>query len=345
MSEEKNLPNVPERILHLKNKVLAKDQISREEAVELSHFSREERWIPYLMAAANEIRLAFAGNRVHTCTIINAKSGACAEYCSFCSQSAFFNTEAPVYGVMDKEKIAQEAEKARDEYGSKCFGVVMSGRGPVEGPEFEKTLETIRAVKEVGGIQPDASLGILTRPIAQKLKDAGVQGYNHNLQTSRRFYPEIVKTMDYDDRVETIKIVKEMGWMACSGGIYGMGEAWEDRIDLCLELRELNVDVVPLNFLHPIAGTALGNRPKIPVFEALASIAITRFLLPEQIIHICGGREHNLEQFQSMIFLAGASGVMLGSYLTTNGRNVDHDHEMMRAQGLEWKEKAPTLSV
>lgn len=343
--ENQNAVSAPERILHLKNKVLAKDQLSREEGLELTRFASEERWIPYLMAAANEVRLAFAGKRVHTCTIINAKSGACAEYCSFCSQSAFFNTEAPVYGLMEKEKIVAEAEKARDEYGSKCFGIVQSGRGPVEGPELDATLDAIRAVRDTGGIQPDASLGILDRNVAKKLHDAGIRGYNHNLQTSRRFYPQIVRTMDYEERVETIKIVKEMGWMACSGGIYGMGESWEDRIDLLLELRELNVDVVPLNFLHPIPGTPLGTRPKMPVFEALASIAISRLMLPEPVIHICGGREHNLEQFQSMIFFAGASGVMLGNYLTTEGLGIAGDHAMMQAQGLAWGPQAATPSA
>lgn len=337
MADQATICRAPERILELKDQVLRNHPLGRGEGLELARFAAEERWVPYLMAAANEVRIAFAGNRVHTCTIVNAKSGACPEYCSFCAQSAFFNTEAPVYGVMEKEKIAEEAVKARDEYGSKCFGVVQSGRGPVEGPEFEKTLEAIRTVRDAGGIQPDASLGILTRPIAKRLHEAGVRGYNHNLQTSRRFYPQIVKTMDYDERVETIRIVKEMGWMACSGGIYGMGETWEDRIDLLLELRKLDVDIVPINLLHPIAGTPLGNRPKLPVYEALAAIAISRLMLPEPVIHICGGREHNLEQFQSMIFLAGASGVMLGNYLTTQGRDVGQDHSMMESLGLEWK--------
>jgi biotin synthase len=182
-----------------------------------------------------------------------------------------------------------------------------------------------------------ATLGALTPETAKFLFDCGIRRVNHNLETSRRFYPSIVTTQPYSERINTLKTAKAAGLSLCSGGIFGLGENWDDRLDMIFTLREIGVDVMPINFLNPIHGTPLGDLPKLPAMECLKIISICRFLLPQQELKVAGGREVCLRDLQSWIFFAGADSTMIGNYLTTYGRSPEMDHQMVRDLGLNWR--------
>ncbi|MFT5994287.1 MAG: biotin synthase, partial [Bradymonadia bacterium] len=215
------------------------------------------------------------------------------------------------------------------------YGIVTATKDLKPGKMLDRLLEAVSAVAQDGKIQADASLGIIyDLEVAQALKNAGLVELNHNLETSRRFFPEVCSTHSYDDRVNTLKLAKQAGLMTCSGGICGMGETWEDRIDLALELRELVVDTVPLNFLHRIEGTPLESEAELTPLEILKIIAVFRLLLPATEIKVAGGREANLRSMQPMMYMAGANSSMVGNYLTTGGWNAEKDREMIVDMGL-----------
>ncbi|MCK6529804.1 biotin synthase BioB [Myxococcota bacterium] len=313
--------------------VLGGGEISREDA--LSLFEAEGPDLVDLMAAANRIRHHFRGDAIHLCSIVNAKSGSCSEDCGFCSQSAHFDTGIPEYGFIGDDEIVAGARRAIQD-GSKALGLVAAWRGLKRGPTLDRVLGAIRHLASQGGILADASLGIIEEPgIAHDLKAAGLHTYNHNLETSRRHFPKVCGTHDYDERVRTLEHLRAAGIRRCSGGIFGMGEAVEDRVDLALELRRLEVEVVPLNFLNPMEGTPLEGQEPISPMEVLKTIAVMRFLLPRQEIMIAGGREVNLRDLQPMMFIAGASATMAGAYLTTGGRKAEDDWRMIRDLGLD----------
>lgn len=284
-----------------------------------------------VLYAANKIRKHFVGQRVHCCSIVNARSGKCSEDCKFCAQSAHFATGAPVYDLLSTEEIVAAAREARDN-GARCFGVVTSGRG-VRDADLPRFCEIYRALRGLG-LRLGGSLGVMTFDQARQLREAGMEMINHNLETSRRMFPRIVRTHTYDERLDTLRAAKQAGMILCSGGIFGMGETWEDRIDMLLELAGLGVQSVPLNFLHRIPGTPLEHVEPLSAQEILRSIALARFILPKAEIRICGGRSVNLRDLQSWIFHAGASGALIGNYLTTMGRTVEDDWQMIRDLGL-----------
>ncbi len=322
----------------LSQRIINGHRLNKTEALTLTQIEGQDN-ILLLCQAADRIRQACCGNIVDLCSIINVKSGNCSENCQFCSQSAHHQAEnSPIYGLKSSEEIIAQA-KAAEAAGAKRFCLVSQGRGPKynspQSAEFEKILETVRQITTETNIKPCCALGEVTLEQAQELKEAGVTRYNHNLEASENYYESIVSTHSWGDRVETVKNLKKAGIQACTGGIIGMGETWEDRVDLAISLRELEVDSVPINLLNPREGTPLGHLPKLDVFTALKAIAIFRFILPEQILRYAGGREAIMGELQSLGLQSGINAMLIGHYLTTLGQPPEKDHAMLESLGLQ----------
>jgi biotin synthase len=320
------------KISAIGDRIINGGEITGDEALVLSETCGGDLF--FLFAEANRIREHFLGNGINLCSIVNAKSGRCPENCAFCSQSAHHRTESPVFPLLDEERMvacAREAEAG----GSSCFGIITSGTGIKGGEELDRICRVVRRIRRDMRISPSCSLGIIDSETASALKEAGVETYHHNLETARSFFPSICTTHEYEEDVNTVRIAKEAGMKVCCGGIFGLGEAAPQRVELALTLRELDVESVPLNFLNPIQGTPLEGADFITPLECLATIAIFRFILPKKKISVCGGRETNLRDLQSWIFMAGASGTMIGNYLTTTGRPPEQDWQMIRDLGIE----------
>ena len=306
--------------------------ITEDEALHLATATGTDRYA--LFMAASTVKEHFVGSKVSLCSIINAKSGRCAENCAFCAQSSHHSSEIPVYPLVDEESLVAGAHAA-EKCGSICYGIVTSGTGISPGEELDRICRALERIRKETSIAPSCSLGILDDQTAKILKTAGSVTYHHNLETARSFFPQICTTHDYEMDVATVRAAKSAGMNVCSGGIFGLGETVAQRIEMALTLRELSVDSVPLNFLNPIAGTRLADASNITPQECLVTIALYRLLLPEKVITVCGGREKNLRDLQSWMFFAGASGTMVGNYLTTTGRNTDDDWQMLSDLELE----------
>jgi len=319
----------------LEDKVLKGEHISREEALYIAEVSGSE--IFELFASANKIRNHSKGNSVGLCSIVNAKSGACSEDCSFCAQSSKSKAKIEVYPLLGKEITLQKAREAKKS-GAERFSIVTSGR-KISEMDLLLIGDIISEIRQIGLI-PCASLGMLKEKELSILKSAGLDRYHHNLETSEGFYPQICSTHSYTDKLTTIDAVKSIGLSLCSGGIFGMGETWQDRIDMAFLLKELDVDSVPINFLISIKGTALEYRGFLHPFEALKIISLFRYILPQKEIRICGGRMQILGEFNSMVFLAGADSLLIGNYLTTSGRNYEDDFKLIETYGLSQHKNA-----
>ena len=305
-------------------------EITRDEALELAAGGPEAT--PDMIACAGKIRERHKRNGVFKCAIINAKSGMCPEDCAFCAQSAHHHTQVAVYDLLSAEKLEAGGMKAAAA-GATHYSVVTSGTSLTE-RDVDTVCRVAERLKRKTDLTLCASVGLLEPVAARKLKAAGISRYHHNLETSRSHFEAICSTHDYEDDVQTVKEAKAAGLMVCSGGIFGMGESWEQRVELAFTLKELDVDSVPINFLNPIKGTRLQDRSMLRPMEALKVIALYRFIHPRRDITICGGREATLGDFQSWIFAAGANGLMVGNYLTTLGRSMEMDLEMIRELGL-----------
>lgn len=325
-----------EFIHQLKDRVLEGYLVTREDTAKLLSISIEkEEELKELLKAANEIREKFCGNFFNLCTILNAKSGRCSENCRYCAQSAHFKTNADVYPLVSKE-VALEAAKEVEVEGAHRFSLVTSGRG-LQGKEEEldKLQEIYRYLKENTDLDLCASHGICSKEALQKLKDAGVKTYHHNLESSRRFYPTICTSHTFDDRVNTVKYAHEVGLQVCSGGIFGLGETEEDRIDMAFDLRELKVHSVPINILTPIPGTPLENNKEIDPKELLKDIAIYRFILPKVSIRYAGGRV-KLGEYAKLGLEGGVNSALTGNFLTTTGNTIESDKKMIKELGYEY---------
>lgn len=315
---------------NLAERVLNGGEVGRDEALWLAG----DASFGELLFHANRLRETFQGDSVHICSIINAKSGACSENCKFCAQSAHHKTGAAVYPLVGKERMLNESGVAA-ERGADRFGIVTSGESAsANRADFDRICAAARQIHQAGQVTPCVSIGKLSREDCEQLKAAGLERIHHNLETSERFYPEICTSHPFSERVETVRNAKAAGMQVCCGGIFGLGETWSDRVDLALLLHELAVDAVPLNFLMPLPGTPLADRELLPPREALRIVALFRFVLPQKEIKVCGGRDLVLRDLQSWIFRAGASGMMIGDYLTTRGRSVDDDLQMLADLGL-----------
>jgi biotin synthase len=325
-----------QRIAALGEQVLAGGSISRDEAWWLFHLEYSAD-IFDLLSWANRVREHFKGNKIHLCSIVNIKAGGCPENCRFCAQSALYQTDAPRYGLVESNAILAAAAEAQAN-GVTGLGLVAAWRGLEEGPVLDELCARFEELKHSGQARPDASLGIISNQrVADRLKDAGVECYNHNLESSRRFFPQVCTSHTYDERLQTVRHLKQAGIKICSGGIIGLGETREDRCDLAFSLKEIGANVVPINILNPIPGTPMATTPPLPVLEILKTIACFRFILPRQEIMIAGGRVANLRDAQSLIFMAGASALMVGNYLTTLNQPVEKDLQMLKDLGLDPK--------
>jgi biotin synthase len=323
-----------DRITDLGRRVLSGGEVARAEGLWLFNLERGTDILD-LLSWANRIREHFKGNKIHLCSIVNIKAGGCSENCRFCSQSALYQTDSPRYGLIDAEPIHAAAAEARAN-GITALGLVAAWRGLEEGPVLDEICGHFERLRRDGQARPDASLGMIkSQSVADRLKASGCECYNHNLESSRRFFPEVCTTHTYDERIQTIRHLQHAGIKICSGGILGMGETREDRCDLAFSLKELGVHVVPMNFLNPIPGTPFGNNPPLAPMEILKSIACFRFILPRQEIKVAGGRTVNLRDLQSLIFMAGASALMVGNYLTTLNQPVEKDLQMLKDLGLD----------
>ena len=285
-----------------------------------------------LLWGATALRRRHKGDEVKFCAILNAKSGRCPEDCAFCAQSAHHRAQIEVYPLMKPEEILIRAEEAQ-EMGARRFSIVTSGKA-LKDREMETVLEAVSLIKDRTDLIPCASLGILTPERARALKEVGLHCYHHNLEAAPSFFPRICTTHSCEEDIETLRYVKEAGLEVCSGGIFGLGEERRHRVELALTLREIGVDSVAINFLHPIPGTKLQDQKPLPPLELLRSVAVFRFLLPEKDIRICGGREFGLRDLHPLVFFAGANGIMIGNYLTTKGRDWRSDLRMIEDLGL-----------
>lgn len=319
-------------IIALADVVIAGGQLSHQELLELARLPRE--LLPSLFCAATRVREHHFGNRVSLCSIINAKSGLCPEDCSFCAQSSHHATGVSTYPLLDRTALVTAACTAGKD-GAACFGIVTSGSGISDGDELARVCDAVCSIRAEGVVAPGASLGTLTASAAAALKAAGLVTYHHNLETARSFFPQICSTHDYEDDVTTVRLAKQAGLRICSGGLFGLGESMEQRIELALTLRDLGVDSVPINFLDPVPGTPLAGMSQLTPLTCLHTIALYRLILPDAHITVCGGRQRNLRELQSWIVMAGASGIMTGNYLTKEGRRPDDDRRMLEDQGLE----------
>ncbi len=288
-----------------------------------------------LITMANSVRKEAVGQRLELCNILNAKSGSCSQDCKFCAQSAHHKTGVSTYPLLKKEDILSAALRAK-EIGAERFDIVTSGNRLTR-EELQTIADCISEITSKIGIKMCASLGKMDAEGFLLLKKAGLTRYHHNIETSPRYFPEIVTSHTFQDRVDTIKAAKAAGFEVCSGGIIGMGETMDDRIDMALILKELNVDSVPINILVPISGTLLEKQSAISCHEVLRTIALFRIILKDKIIKIAAGRESVLRDFQALGFMAGANGMLIGGYLTIKGRSIEEDHKLVDEVKKLWE--------
>ncbi len=313
--------------------VLGGTAASQDDAVRMLYISRQPD-VFYLLSHANIIRDYFRGDRIGTCAIVNARSGRCSEDCVFCAQSKQHAADIATYGLMADAKLIEAAQEAA-RHGVQRFSIVTSGKGCSSEAELEVICSVVRRIADSGSVLPCVSLGILSSEQFAKLRSSGLRRYHHNLESAPSFFPQVCSTHAFDDRVHTIRRAASAGLEICAGGLFGMGETPEQRIELAAVLRDLDVDSVPLNFLHPIRGTPLENAAALHPLEILATIAAFRFMLPAKEIRVCGGRGYGLKTLQPLIYAAGADGVMVGNYLTTKGSSIATDVEEVHGMGLK----------
>lgn len=317
-------------VAKLWEKVLSGEPISARDASFIASLEGHE--LIKLFAAASRIREHYRQKSVDLCAIANAKSGACSEDCSYCAQSFRSTAEIPVYALVSEETVLAKAREARNA-GVKRFCIVTGGRKAAK-RELRQIAAMVGKIRETG-LLPCATLGLLEKDELRMLKESGLERYHHNLETSRDFFPSVCSTHTYSDKLHTIGAAQSVGLSVCSGGLFGMGESWRDRIDMGFALKELSVDSVPINFLIPVKGTRMENRQTLAPFEALKIVSLYRFLLPEKEIRVCGGRRQTLGEFNSMVFMAGADSLLTGNYLTAIGTPYEDDLELLRRYGLD----------
>lgn len=313
----------------IKNRILAGGEITPDEAIELAlHANR-----PELYAVADEIRRAFCNRVLDSCSIINARSGHCPENCKWCAQSAHYNTHIETYDAIPEEEALAMA-RLNESQGIKRLSLVTSGRS-VRNSDLDYFCDLYRRMGKETNLQLCASMGLLKREELQKLKEAGVKRYHCNLETSSSYFPELCTTHTSAQKKETIRTAQELGMEICSGGIIGMGETMQQRIELAFELKELGVCSVPMNILSPIPGTPLEHTTPIGDEDILVTIAIFRFVLPHAFIRFAGGRARLSRATQKQALLAGVNGLLMGDMLTTLGSGVDNDKALIQEAGYD----------
>jgi biotin synthase len=305
--------------------------INAEDALAVLRLPQAEIWS--LLEISDRVRRHFKGDQIRLCSIVNAKSGLCSEDCAFCSQSIRSNASIEKYPLMEEEEIVAAARDAKQR-GAREFSIVTSGLSMQSGRELERVGNAIARIRADVGLETCVSLGTLSAENISVLLSRGLRSVHHNLETARRFFPSICTTHDYEEDIRAVREAKAAGAWVCCGGIFGIGETVEDRVELAMTLRELNVDSIPVNFLNPIEGTPLHGTSDLTPFDCLKIIVMLRLCHPSREIIVCGGREVNLRDMQGLIFAAGATGMMIGNYLTTSGRPAEEDLQMIEDLGL-----------
>ncbi|HIY17864.1 MAG TPA: biotin synthase BioB [Candidatus Blautia avistercoris] len=311
----------------LTEKVLGKGKITKDEALKLYDMPLEE-----LCEAADRIRKHFCKDGFDICTIVNGKSGRCSENCKYCAQSSFYHTSAKEYSLLDKEEILRQA-RYNAQKGVLRYSIVTSGK-KLPDKEVDEMCDIIKEIRKTVGISVCVSFGLLNKEQFAKLKEAGASRVHNNLETSRRNFPNVCTTHTFDDKIQAIQAAKEAGLTVCSGGILGLGETVEDRIDLALSLRELEIKSVPINLLNPIPGTPYENNPVLSEEEMRRTVAVFRFLLPEASLRLAGGRGLLKDKGESC-FCSGANAVISGDMLTTSGYTIDSDMKLIKKLGYK----------
>jgi biotin synthase len=305
--------------------------ITREEALALGEIE-DHHEILALIDRAWEARVDRFGDSTDMCSLVNAKSGGCAEDCGFCAQSRFAEADTPMHAMMSPEQILEHA-RAAEAAGAHRFCMVTQGQG-LSRRDFKNILEGAKLVAEHTNLKRCASIGHMSVERAKQLKDVGIQRVHHNVETAESYYPEVSTTVRYEGRIRTIEAVKEAGLETCVGGILNLGETREQRVEMAFQLADIDPDSVPINLLNPRAGTKFGDREFIDPWEAVKWVAIFRLILPEALFRLCGGRIENLGELQPLAVKAGLNGVMMGNFLTTLGAEPEDDRAMFEELGL-----------
>ncbi|MDQ6605052.1 MAG: biotin synthase BioB, partial [Actinomycetota bacterium] len=305
--------------------------ITREEALHLGELEGHIE-IEALVQRAWEARLERFADATDMCSLVNAKSGGCAEDCGFCAQSRYAEADTPMHAMMDAEQILEHA-RAAEAAGAHRFCMVTQGQG-LSRRDFEKVLEGARLVAQHTNLKRCASIGHISVDRAQALKEAGIQRVHHNVETAESYYPEVSTTVRYEGRLRTIDAVREAGLETCVGGILNLGETRAQRVEMAFQLAAINPTSVPINLLNPRPGTKFGDRERMDPWEVVKWIAIFRLVLPEALFRLCGGRVENLGELQRTAVKAGLNGVMMGNFLTTLGNTPDEDRAMFDELGL-----------
>ncbi len=305
--------------------------ISEDDALAVLRMPQREMW--RMLEVASEVRRFFKGDEVRLCSILNAKSGYCSEDCAFCAQSSRSQADIERYPLLAEEAIIAAAREARRGKAGE-FSIVASGFAMHNKAELARVGSAIARIKKEEGMETCASLGALSLRDTLFLLSCGLRTIHHNLETARSYFPSICTTHDYEDDVRSVREAKLAGARVCSGGVFGIGETPEGRVELAATLRELAVDSIPVNFLNPIPGTPLAGVKNLSPFDCLKIIAMLRLFNPSRDVIVCGGRMENLRDLQSLIFAAGANGLMIGNYLTTPGRSAASDLLMIEDMGL-----------
>jgi biotin synthase len=305
--------------------------ITRDEALALGELS-EPVEIEALVQRAWEARRERFGDSTDLCSLVNAKSGGCAEDCGFCAQSKYAEAETPLHAMMEPDQILEHA-RAAEAAGAHRFCMVTQGQG-LSKRDFDKVLAGARLVAEHTNLKRCASIGHMSVTRAQALKDAGIQRVHHNVETAESYYPEVSSTVRYQGRLRTIDAVREAGLETCVGGILNLGESREQRVEMAFELAGINPTSVPINLLNPRPGTKFGDRELMDPWEVVKWIAIFRLIIPDALFRLCGGRVENLGELQATAVKAGLNGVMMGNFLTTLGNTPDEDRAMFEELGL-----------
>jgi biotin synthase len=320
-----------EFIKECQEKVFSGNHITAEDAEKLLNIPDEN--LKDLAKCANEITRDFNGEKVDVEQLNNIKKNACSEDCTFCGQSAFFDTGIETYQLPSPEEVVSKAKKAKDE-GAESYCLVAAWREPSKN-DFEKVCKIITEINDKVGISVECSLGFLTEEQAKKLKELKVKRYNHNLETAKSKFPEICTTHTYEDRLKTLGIAREAGLELCTGGIIGLGETREQRLELTLELARLFPEEVTINILVPVPGTPLELQTDLPNSEIVRMFSVIRFLLPESVIKISGGRETQLDDSGEELLQSGANGIITSGYLTMGGNEAQKDRQMIEKIGLQ----------
>ena len=315
------------RIKELKDKIIQGEQISLEEAIELSENPNRE----YLYEAASEITKHFGKPEFNPCSIINARAGKCSENCKWCAQSGHYHTDSDVHGIVDADKVVAQAQYD-EKKGVKRFCQVTSGR-TVKGEALKKICDNYRALREKTGMFLCGSLGLLEKEDLMQLWDAGMRRLHCNLETAPSYFGEVCSSHTIEDKLNTLKKAKEIGFQLCSGGIIGMGETRMQRIELAEKLREIEPDSIPINILHPIKGTPLAETPLIDDEEILLTIAIFRFMHPKAELRFAGGRKRLSRETQLKALHIGINSAVVGDLLTTVGSAIEEDRQLAMEAG------------